>query len=100
MWRQNLLKHNQQRPLGFLWNGDGPDAKYVYRTDITMDTVSHILSAPVTVSSKQVLTRYLEKDTNKVLSPEEKGRKDKKDIPDYTFVETKVDGNVNNTLLR
>ena len=73
---------------------DGPDAKYVYRTDITTDTVSHILSAPVTVSSKQVLTRYLEQGTNKVLSPEEKGKKDKKDIPEYTFVETKVDGNV------
>ena len=73
-----------------------PGAKYVYRTDITTDTASHILSAPVSISAKEaeLKTRYLEKDTNKVLSPEEKGKKDKKDIPEYTFVETKVDGNV------
>ena len=49
-----------------------PGAKYVYRTDITTDTVSHILSAPVSISAKEaeLKTRYLEKDTNKVLSPE------------------------------
>ena len=34
--------------------------------------------------TKELKTRYLEKDTNKVLSSRRKREKDKKDIPEYT----------------